>query len=108
VLLDADADDEARMEAARSLGMRLAPDDVARLRELVTTRGTDPGIRNDALEALARQEEAPPGLADDLLAMWRNEAESPRWRRYCIQHMATVYPVVPDGRALVETLFEVA
>lgn len=83
---------EDRLKAVQGLSRTLTAEQCAALRQLVRDPGVHPSIRNDALNALERQEANPPaGLATDLVAAWNNPKEDATWRDFALQHLAAVY-----------------
>ncbi len=87
----ADVPAPERIAALRRVPADLSVRDRALLVEGVLDRTNSPVIRNDMLCALERQQMPTPALGAHLVAMCRDEAESYRWRDYCLQHLPQAY-----------------
>lgn len=90
----------ARIAAVHSLGKALSRVDVEGLYAFLMSRLDDhPGLdalslgalKNDALQALIRQDALPPDLLPAMAGMWRDASMDATWRDYCIQHVAMYY-----------------
>ena len=109
VIADEKADYRARVEGIRKLSTRLRQKLVLDALKVLDDPKVNESIRNDLLTKLEQQEK-PSGLLGPELVRMRNDAgQTPKWRNYCLQHMAPVWEVEPDNRRVLEaTLLDVA
>ena len=106
--LDRNADYAQRVKALRSLPRNLSAAQRDSLRELVKAADEQPGVWNDALAALERQEDKCGQLGDDLLAVWHDERVGNAIRDYALQHLEAVYDFAQNKSAIEDLLLEVA
>ena len=97
-----------RVDALVELPNGLNVEQIAQLRELMNRGKESPTVRNEALEAISRQNLRPDDLSKDLIRAYHNPKEDPIWVDFALQHMFTVYSYSKDKKAIRQTLLSVA
>ena len=97
-------DFDTRANSVRGLASSLAANDLPALYEWLRSND-DPGglpsgtlnaLKNEVADALVAMDPPPPGLADELIAGYRNPSVDPVWRDYCIQFLGSLIPKTED------------
>ena len=99
--LDGDKSDyKTRAKALKKLTRNLSEDDAIALTAFLEFRASENtelkpiyfnSLKNDALDALLRQNEFQEGVGTHLARMFADEKHDEIWRDYCIQYMAPYY-----------------
>ena len=111
-VLDATAEGSAALESIAAAGGLRRSEDVDRVRDLVTDRSADPGLRSAALEAVTSSHPDPHTAHEAALERLADAEESPHVRRVALQLLkqaAFSSPSADEWRpAYLEVLREVA
>jgi len=107
-ILDPKLSAQERDRSLDDIKRELTPEEVGRVRDLVSDRKLNLALRNDVLLLLEHQERKLAWLGPELVRMWKDEEEKEFWRDYTIQHMELVFDYAANRDEIEATLKEVA